>query len=339
MVSKSKHPITFASLISPLSANDFAHRCELGKPYYLKGTRKKFNGLFDLEAFKLACTSTATISASYSSPKRESMTPSKEINPSEVDQHYSRGATICITGINKVNLRLGRLAQDCKAALRYTGIVDCRAYLSPDNAGYTPHFDDKTVLTLQVEGSKKWRVGKTPAVKYPLNNAGRDPRGKYRYFRNEQNVASWERFSKPHFSKNSTTYKLHPGDILLVPAGVWHSAKADGHSLSIALTLNHVGMGSTREIIFTAIGRYLIADSDWRRTPPMVPVSEQLGDIEKLASLDKFFVSRLESLRNEIDTLLSDRTKIMNVWAERIAVTNDNMRETNEGLHISSPKE
>jgi ribosomal protein L16 Arg81 hydroxylase len=211
------------------------------------------------------------------------------------------------------------MVANCRSALGFAGRIDCRAYLSADKAGYTPHFDDKAVLTLQIEGTKKWLVAPHPAVQYPLDNAGRQPDGVYRYFRENPNVDAWERFDQPQFEKTATAYTLRPGDLLMVPAGVWHAACAEGHSLSVAVTFNHVGTGSAHEIILSAIRNVLIQDSRWRQPPPMVPITSDDQNASSLDNLDRFFAARLDDLRTEIERMQRNRAEIVKIWSSRIS--------------------
>ncbi|MBK3824166.1 JmjC domain-containing protein [Paraburkholderia aspalathi] len=247
------------------------------------------------------------------------MTPLKHIDASDVNAHYQAGGTICITGINQTCADLRLLSATCKMSLGWSGVVDCRAYLSCDGGGYTPHFDDKCVITFQIEGCKRWEVCDAPAVRNPVSNAGRFSDGVFRYFKAAPETESWEQFEQPLFCETANTYTLNPGDILVVPAGVWHSACAIGNSLSIALTLNHVGCGSVREIIFSALERQLMSDPVWRGATPMAPHADNAEPFESMCEIDAFFIERLHELRQWVDKNLADRTEIVRIWAERMS--------------------
>jgi hypothetical protein len=314
-----RQTFALADIIYPMSLQNFAGFCEGGRPFYIKGRPSKYAGLFDLASFKAAAKHAASITVSYATAGRGSMTPSQPISSSRIDKHYSKGATICVRGLEQTAPGFRAVVANCRSTLGFAGWIDCRAYLSADKAGYTPHFDDKTVLTLQIEGTKKWLVAPHPAVQYPLDNAGRHPDGVYRYFRENPNVDLWERFDQPQFEKTATAYTLRPGDLLLVPAGVWHAARADGHSLSIAVTFNHVGTGSAHEIILSAIRNVLIADSRWRRPPPMVPITSDDQNASSLDNLDRFFAARLDDLQTEIGRMQRNRAEIVKIWSGRVS--------------------
>ncbi|MCR5891118.1 hypothetical protein DPV74_00580 [Burkholderia sp. HAN2018] len=275
--------------------------------------------VFDRKRFDDACHLTNDLHVTYPSEGRESMSPLKRIDASEVDAHYQAGGTICLTGINNLCNELRLLSATCKASLGWSGIVDCRAYLSRDGSGYTPHFDDKCVITFQIEGQKIWEVSDKPAVHNPVSNAGCFPDGIFRYFRDYPEIEEWERFEQPIFSKFSKKYNLDPGDVLIVPAGVWHSARAIGHSLSLAVTLNHVGRGSAKEIIFGALEKQLMSDPLWRGSVPMVPHADNSGQFLSMDEVDEFFIERLTELRQLIDNNLADRTEIVRIWVDRMS--------------------
>lgn len=309
----------FDELIQPMSLRDFADLSESGKPFCIKGEEAKFTGLFDLTRFKTASRKATSVTVSYSTAGRGSMTPSRSILHSEIDAHYLKGGTICVRGLDQVVPRLHALVDNCRHALGFAGLIDCRSYLSGNGAGYTPHFDDKAVLTFQIEGTKKWLASPGPAIDYPLENAGRHPDGIYRYFRQNPDILPWERFDQPQFEETATAYTLRPGDLLMVPSGVWHTACADGHSLSMAITFNHAGLGSAQEIVLSALRNLLITEGRWRRPPPMVLSRNSGQDASSLDELDRFFAARLDDLKKEIDRLQRDRTEIVRVWSSRIS--------------------
>lgn len=311
--------INFDRLISPLTVSDIVACCDSGRPIFQSGTKRKFRALFSRARLNKACHQSSELYATYASEGRESMSPLTPIGANEVGTCYKAGATVCIGGINRTSPELSGLVRACKSRLGWSGVVDCRAYLSNNGAGYTPHFDDKTVITFQIEGSKKWWVGDAPAIRNPVANAGRFPDGIYRYFRIASEVQQWEEFAQPVFPQLATTYILNPGDILIVPAGVWHAACAQGHSLSIALTLNHVGAGSTHDIIFSALLQQLMFDPCWRGAAPMAPCRDTADAFESLSEIDNFFVARLQTLRQWVDKNLDDRTDIIRAWARHLS--------------------
>lgn len=309
--------IDFERLISPLTIGEIVACCKSGKPIFQNGDGA-FRKLFNRKRFDQAARRSDEVHVTYPRKHRRSMRPASRIDADDIDMHYAAGGTVCITGVNLAASQLQRLSKACKMSLGWSGIVDCRAYLSNDNSGYTPHFDDKTVITLQIEGCKEWQVADAPAVRNPITNAGRFPDGVYRYFRDAAELEPWEHFEQPEFPGNAVTYTLNAGDMLVVPAGVWHSACAKGHSLSIAIALNHVGAGSARDIVFSTLMKQVISDPDWRGAAPMTPLHKGDGPYESLSEIDEFLVAQLRSLRDLVDRNLEDRSDLIGTWAQSL---------------------
>lgn len=101
-------------------------------------------------------------------------------------------------------------------------VAGCNAYLTPAGSqGFSPHYDDIEAFVIQTEGRKRWKVYKprTPGEALP-------------------------RFSSPNFEQGEIgepilDVDLEPGDILYMPRGTIHQAKAseDAHSLHITVSV------------------------------------------------------------------------------------------------------
>lgn len=200
----------FESLMAPLCANDIAKSVRQGRPIFQSGHSAKFRGLFSRRQFDQVAKNCADLHVVYPCKNRVTMSPARPISAEEVQGHYDAGGTVCITGANRNSSRLGRLAAAFKSSLGWAGVVDCRAYLSNDGSGYTPHFDDKLVITLQIEGRKQWQVAAKASVRNPLTNAGRFPDGVYRHFKEAHTLQPWERLEQPTFPHHANTYTLSP---------------------------------------------------------------------------------------------------------------------------------
>lgn len=302
-----------------MSLKEFAEVCDAPAPSHIRPPSNRFTGLMSAATFREAAASAPSLRVSFSDASRKSMSPATEVPASEIDRYYESGGTLCITGVEKTTPRLYELSVELKRALGYAGFVDCRAYLSGDGAGYTPHFDDKTVITFQIEGNKVWRVSPMAAVPYPIRNAGQFPDGQFRYF-SDRPTMPWEHFAQPDFNAVSITYELVAGDILIVPAGVWHEARAGGHSLSLAIALSHVVYGSAIDIVIAAIKDHLISDPNWRRTPPLITSNSARGETS-LQAVDEFFLKRMNSLSDVVQRMTEDRTSIVETWVDRLSRT------------------
>ncbi|MEU7728133.1 cupin domain-containing protein [Streptomyces sp. NPDC040724] len=89
-------------------------------------------------------------------------------------------------------------------------------YLTPaGSVGLRPHYDDHSVLALQVAGSKLWRIW-APELEFPV----------------ERGALRNDRLGEPHLE-----VRLEPGHVLYVPRGWVHEAEGQ-ESTSIHLTVD-----------------------------------------------------------------------------------------------------
>ena len=107
-----------------------------------------------------------------------------------------------------------------------------KCYLSPRGYGFNAHFDAHIVTQLQIEGRKRWRYSVRPGVVDPLDNGFADEGGEVRVIgRSPSELRSWERASVADATFEEVV--LEPGDLLCLPPGTWHEAKAVERSLAL----------------------------------------------------------------------------------------------------------
>lgn len=128
---------------------------------------------------------------------------------------FSEGATIIINGSENAFSSLIGLRRALEDELKC--FVQANVYITPpDSQGFNPHFDAHNVFILQIYGRKCWNIYDSPfempvrteSVK-EMNYAGREP---------------------------SEQINLSAGDLLYIPRGVVHSARAERTS-SIHVTI------------------------------------------------------------------------------------------------------
>jgi hypothetical protein len=104
------------------------------------------------------------------------------------------------------------------------------------------HFDDHDLLVVQLRGTKRWYVSSRPSE---LKN-------------------TWSAIpdSPPELGPHATL-DVHPGDLIYLPRGTYHSVDSDGGSL-------HVSIGFTpltvREALIAALDHLSDLDREWRST-------------------------------------------------------------------------
>jgi ribosomal protein L16 Arg81 hydroxylase len=149
-----------------------------------------------------------------------------------------------------------------KRQLGFSGNVSFNAYLSPPGSGFNWHFDSRIARTLQIEGTKRWRFSRTPAIAWPRANGSIRGNGVPQY-------------ADPGVSVDEAV--LEPGDVLILPAGTWHEACAgDGPSLALNLTFSPI---SYTALVRGLLDRVLTPEADWRG-PGAVLAGTQADEVD-----------------------------------------------------------
>ena len=191
------------------------------RPLFIKGAPGKFDALMKPNKFIYGLEKATEIRCVFSELRQAT------IAPIDVREMYEAGATICVTGMDRVHPSLRAAAYRIKKEIGYGGRVDFRAYLSPPGSGFDFHYDARVATSLQLEGTKTWWYSTKPHSEFPTNNSTRTDMKAIRRV-----------VSKLPLRKVT----LRPGDLLCLPAGVWHRAKAGrGGSLALNLAFNHAG--------------------------------------------------------------------------------------------------
>jgi hypothetical protein len=190
--------------------------------------------------------------------------PGRALSCREVRPAFARGATVCISELDRVDRDVAALCEEVRAALGYPGDVHANAYWSPHGSGFDRHFDVRVATTLQLSGAKTWRFTSDPAVAWPIANGYVSGR-RVRYFDEARDHAPWEyRLGCDPRAWEETA--LRPGDLLCLPAGALHAARAEGHSFALNLHFNRLHVGRW---IGSLLDRELGDEASWRHVPPL----------------------------------------------------------------------
>jgi ribosomal protein L16 Arg81 hydroxylase len=191
----------------------------------LPGTRQRFTGLFDRARFDASLARCRDLKATFFDDK--GWFSELHISPDQVPRLYSAGMTIC-AGILPEDGTIAEFLRAYRGAVRSAGDVHFNSYLSPDGEGFGLHFDNHAVWILQLEGAKRWRFTPEPAMADPPVNLSMPPD-------RDRLPMPWGVIERPAESAFAEVV-LAPGDALYLPAGCWHTAKAEGYSLALTLT-------------------------------------------------------------------------------------------------------
>jgi ribosomal protein L16 Arg81 hydroxylase len=208
-----------ASILDPMPVEVFLHTNFGKRPLLIRGHSGKFDFLMKPSRVIVGLDKVTEIRCVFDGLKQAT------IAPGDIREMYEAGATICVTGIQLAHRSLQTAARAVKREIGFAGRVDFRAYLSPPASGFDFHYDARVATTLQLDGEKTWWYSTRPEVPFPIGNSERT------------DMAAVHRAVARHTIRKVT---LRPGDLLCLPPGVWHKARAGtGGSLALNLAFNH----------------------------------------------------------------------------------------------------
>jgi hypothetical protein len=148
-------------------------------------------------------------------------------------------------------------------------------------SGLGLHFDKFDSVVVHLRGTKRWRIGRNPDLRYPIANEEDARRVDFppslpRYLVRTDQVAELE------------TIEMRRGSVLLLPRGVFHATVADGEaSLSLGY---HFVLPTWADVVLAALERRLTKDPDMRNVAfgaflPSGPSTEAQEGMAKAAAL------------------------------------------------------
>lgn len=156
----------------------------------------------------------------------------RHVHPEDLDALLKAGLNLNIRHAERFSPPVKDLVAAIGGVMGDAARVRADSFLTrAGGGGFSTHFDGLSVLTLQVEGQKQWRVWDDVSLPFPLTSATRK---------------GWDSSSgrrhapqPPPPSGDPSEVLLQPGDWLFVPAGAWHRTDATGHSLAITIVFVH----------------------------------------------------------------------------------------------------
>lgn len=209
-------------------------------------------------------------------------------------------STLCVNNIERVFPEIEALCQDLLSGLGLASSALCNLYHSAEGHGFAGHFDTQAVFVVQIAGSKRWRFGLGPDVPWPPVGCAETERALAEFREENPSVP----MAGPALSEEAL---LEPGDVLYLPAGTWHRARAaEGTSLALAVT---VLPANAWEIITKAIEPHLRADLGWRRdvAAPLDVPADRLPEV-----VESHLLERVEALRRALAELTT--ADLHRVW-------------------------
>ena len=221
---------------------------------------------------------------------------------------FEAGATLCVSQIETRVASLAPFVAAIKRQLGYPGKVSFNAYLSPPGSGFNWHFDSRIASTLQIEGTKVWRFSHETAIPWPRANGTLRADGSAHYADPTITAAPWEHLATLDEAE-TTEVLLEPGDLLILPAGLWHEA-CGGSGGSLALNLSFTAVSYTA-LMRNLLDTLMTPDAGWRGPEPVLPgAAPGEADSEGIAAISAQLARAAETLR----TLSGDSAAVVRLW-------------------------
>ena len=312
------------ALLAPIAPETFVREYWGKKPLFVRGFKEKYAGFFDGEAFSRALSMPGPVpldflrasfdrkaddgTSAMPSVPGEARSTAFRANLDQAVALFDAGATLCVSQIETRITSLAPFVTAIKRQLGYPCRVSFNAYLSPPGSGYNWHFDSRIATTLQIEGTKKWRFSNAPAMPWPRANGSIRADGVAQYADATVTAQTWERLA-PFDEKDATEVLLEPGDLLILPAGVWHEA-CGGTGGSLALNLAFTPVSYTF-IVSQILDALLAPDPAWRSPAPLL-AGAQPGEFDS-GSIDAI-TAQLHHAASVLQSLKGDSAAVVRVW-------------------------
>jgi tetratricopeptide (TPR) repeat protein len=313
------------ALLAPVTPETFVGELWARRPLFVKGFADKYRGLFDWQEFLEAVKNPGNAPATHlrgSFDKRVAVAPRGgpplpatqifTVTPGQSGQLFEAGATICMTEVESRVPRLAAFLAAIKRQIGFPGQIAFNAYASRDGVGFNWHFDGRVASTLQIEGSKRWRFSRKVALDWPRGNGTRRTDGSAAYADPTLTRGAWETLA-PLDPSDVTSVVLEPGDLLILPAGLWHDAEG-GPTGSLAINMAFLPLSHTR-LVAELLDRKLEHDAAWRGAAPMLPAREGAPpDDARVAA----FRAELERAAETLRAIAADPVALPSVWASLV---------------------
>jgi len=300
-------------LISPVSCEEFVNSYFSRKSLTLEGAAEKFAEIFSWERLKIALARGQKITdrrynlkASFTSGEKSgSSRPVIDAYYDQVGELLQAGATICVTNIHMADPILARWAQAIRAQLNFTGTVGVNCYISPDGSGLPMHYDKRVATSLQISGKKLWRFSTESAKPWPPHNA--------RYVQGHVEPTGVNPGRLPP-EMQFEEVELSPGDLLCIPAGAWHSARAVGDCMALNL---YFSPRNFLDQIMPLIQNLAYTDENWRAGTPAT-IEKIQGNMPE--EVETYTRERLDEFKKMVMEVFSDPQAVSVPWLNSLTL-------------------
>jgi hypothetical protein len=312
------------TLLAPVTPETFVSEYWAKRPLYVKGDPQRYSGLLDMAAFERAVCDSGPIpagalrvsfdkktAAGRSAPAPSPTSPISTVALADAQRAFAlfgEGATLCLSQMESRVPSLLPILAAVKRELGYPGTVRFSAYLSPPRSGYNWHFDARIACTLQLAGKKRWRYSSQPVTPWPQSNGTLFGDGTVRYAVGSEFTRTNTGLAPPD-ERDVSEALLEPGDLLVLPAGVWHEAcSEDGISLALNLSFSRMTYGLLVQQLLDSL---LSVDPDWRSAAPLLALTEPGAIATEGTAAVTAQLRRATALLN---SLCGDSAAVVRLW-------------------------
>jgi len=246
------------ALLKPLTvdrffANYWPERCYAshGKPERLPAVFRSA-ALRDFETLARNYRGRVLFTRGRSSPY---MVPAGQASPETL---FRMGLTVYLDNIAPALPDSGHLLDTLEQEFGIApGSARIGAFASPVADGVAPHYDVEDVISIQLQGEKRFYIAPVDEVRYPTGmqySPGDEPL-------DEQYPQISGRF--PHWEHAQfECIVMKPGSVLFMPRGTWHKTEADAASLAVSIILKPAAAADT---VLEQLRWLLLQQPRWRK--------------------------------------------------------------------------
>jgi ribosomal protein L16 Arg81 hydroxylase len=169
---------------------------------------------------------------------------------------FKAGMTLIWSDVQHAHARLAELAGGVGSWTSARGPVSVQAIVSPPGTGFPWHYDFTHVLALQISGTKRWTLGRTRVEAPPFHQQADAIRPEIHELLSRLGL----KYALPD-DADADEVDLAPGDVLYVPPGTWHRARAGESSCHLSV---RVRPGSFARLLRARLTATAIGQPSWR---------------------------------------------------------------------------
>jgi hypothetical protein len=218
----------------------------------------------------------------------------RSIESNQIEQLFLQGNTICadVSKSPTLNPFLQAFGTELQSA---GGPCFAKLYASTNDKGFAIHTDQFHVFVLQVEGRKRWYFESNPSVPLAISGGHLNAQGVPTFSGAQAGMPMG--VSVPSLESMESVV-LEPGDLLYLPPGTWHVARALEHSVAISISPPRLTVG---QLMLRTIEEALLQLPEWREDMLSVLDNPKVGRVG--ISIEQMMANRLGSLRKHLDAI------------------------------------